>query len=395
MKSMSSVRKNQEGMASILVTMIMILVITLIVLGFAQVARRNKRESLDNQLSSQAYYAAESGVNAAVNFMSAHPTSAVSNTNTMGNCQNFITNANNVGANIQTSLDTASNTKFTCLMINPNPSSLVIAPLTQSSDTVMHIDDASGSGITALKFQWNEQTNSDFLPDNNPAYGCSGDANGALPAYKVWNCPYGILRIDIVDGTNLSNTTLDNNQTVTSLYLLPSYSGAAYTKVSMSSAPVWQPVDPTAAPNAPACVANPPDPLPAASQTCPTRAIPVKCTHSVATSNCALELDIPAGTGKPEYYARLGMMYQDTSSLTITAADSSTPLGGVKFTGGQAIVDSTGQSQDELRRIQVRVPLVVPQSNTPIYGLQTTDSICKQLSIIDTSGPATDNCSDR
>ena len=39
------------------------IVMSLIVLGFAQISRRNQRESLDRQLSTQAFYAAESGVN--------------------------------------------------------------------------------------------------------------------------------------------------------------------------------------------------------------------------------------------------------------------------------------------------------------------------------------------
>ena len=44
----------------------MIVIISLIVLGFAQLARRNQRQTLDSQLSTQTYYAAESGVNAAL-----------------------------------------------------------------------------------------------------------------------------------------------------------------------------------------------------------------------------------------------------------------------------------------------------------------------------------------
>jgi len=43
--------KNQTGLVSIMVTIIMMLVISLIVLGFATVTRRNTREALDRQLS--------------------------------------------------------------------------------------------------------------------------------------------------------------------------------------------------------------------------------------------------------------------------------------------------------------------------------------------------------
>src|SRR5687768_8797387 len=59
-------KHTQQGMAAIFVTMIMMIVISLIVLGFAQVSRREARDSLDRQLSTQAYFAAETGVNDAV-----------------------------------------------------------------------------------------------------------------------------------------------------------------------------------------------------------------------------------------------------------------------------------------------------------------------------------------
>ncbi|HSX32249.1 MAG TPA: pilus assembly PilX N-terminal domain-containing protein, partial [Candidatus Saccharimonadales bacterium] len=53
----------ESGMVAIMVTIILMIVISLIVLGFAQIARRNQRQSLDRQLSTQAFYAAETGVN--------------------------------------------------------------------------------------------------------------------------------------------------------------------------------------------------------------------------------------------------------------------------------------------------------------------------------------------
>ena len=55
--------KQQEGLISITVAIVFIMIISLIVLGFSQVSRRNARQALDRQLSSQAYYAAESGIN--------------------------------------------------------------------------------------------------------------------------------------------------------------------------------------------------------------------------------------------------------------------------------------------------------------------------------------------
>ena len=64
MITQSKNRLNEEGIVSIVVTLIIMIVLTLIVTGFAQLARREQREALDRQLSAQASYAAESGINA-------------------------------------------------------------------------------------------------------------------------------------------------------------------------------------------------------------------------------------------------------------------------------------------------------------------------------------------
>ena len=53
----------------VLLTMILMIVVGLIVLGFAQISRRNQRQALDRQLSTQAFYAAETGVNDAANLI--------------------------------------------------------------------------------------------------------------------------------------------------------------------------------------------------------------------------------------------------------------------------------------------------------------------------------------
>src|SRR5260370_15103164 len=62
-RNMTKKRQAEAGIVSIMVTMITMIVISLIVLGFADIARNEQRNSLDDQLSTQAYYAAESGVN--------------------------------------------------------------------------------------------------------------------------------------------------------------------------------------------------------------------------------------------------------------------------------------------------------------------------------------------
>lgn len=375
MISMGGKGKNEQGMVSILVTMIMIVVITLIVLGFAQVSRRNQREALDDQLSTQAYYAAESGVDAAIDYLSAH-TGYQKDTVGNGQCGTFISTLGNTNV-----LDLPTKTEYTCLMVDTEPSNLNIAPLTQQSNTILHLANTDTEPFTALKFTWAPQN-----PLGFPAGTCSGSgANGTtLPTYASWKCPYGLLRLDLVDTSSaaITNASVESGQDAMSFYFIPSYqSGGVFvntTKVTWP--PTAQAVDPTQPYNS--CTSN--------TSGCPVQVIPVHCTNPTAPTNgnCSIELDLynAAGVagGSTDYYGRMSMMYQDSSSVDITGGDSTDPItpsgGGVQFIGGQALIDSTGQSGDELRRVQVRVPIAASSGNLPQDGLQTTDTLCKQLS---------------
>ena len=350
--------RDEKGMASILVTMIMMIVITLIVLGFSQVTRQNQREALDDQLSTEAYYAAESGVNAAVKFLTTGNNSALDiDTVGQGQCQTFINNqptdaVPGLGGGGVNVLNTTTNTQYTCLMVDTTPSSLKVSPLTQADATVLHLKSSSGNPFKTLQFQWNEETNSPFdTPGLNKCYSTGDTAN--LPAYGSWNCPFGLLRLDLVNASNgdVSNAAFDSNQYVSSFYMIPTYSN-----------------------NSPSLTVNP-----------PVQKVFVECALGGA---CTLTLNLPGNSA--EYYARLSMVYQDASNLTITATD--TTNNAVNFTGGQALIDSTGQAQDELRRVQVRIPLATADGTLPQYGLQTTDSICKQLADGPTINPTIDSC---
>src|SRR5882724_3022558 len=53
----------EAGFAALIIGIILVLILGLLTIGFAQLVRHEQSSALDKQLSSQAYYAAESGVN--------------------------------------------------------------------------------------------------------------------------------------------------------------------------------------------------------------------------------------------------------------------------------------------------------------------------------------------
>jgi Tfp pilus assembly protein PilX len=348
-------KTNQSGVASILVTIIMMIIISLVVLGFGQLSNREQSEALDRQLSVQAYYAAESGVN-----------DAISAVNT------FIANPENVGQPVPpnltscnpssptyisapgTTLDSGAQLSYTCLLVDPTPSSLQYAKISQSQSQVIYADPTSGS-FSQLLFSWGDVQNS--IP-SNPVYSCytsgTNPSTSLPPAQSAgdsdtsWNaaCGAGVLRIDIVPANGL------NQDTVYFLHPWCGLTGASCTADFATSEPFG---------------------------TASGSVIPVNCSKSntdqTMPNGCNFLLtDLPNGA----YYLRVLPVYLDQALSISSPASGSIGVPYGTFSDGQITIDSTGKANSVLRRIKVYVPL--EESGVyPDYAIQSTTSICKEF----------------
>ncbi len=356
---------DQRGMVSFMVVLIMMLVITLIVLGFAQVARRNQREALDRQESTQAYYAAESGVNDATNTIRATVASGGSVTPQTNCTGSTYFNAANAVLN-----PPDNSVAYTCALVDATPKSLKYDDISQSTSTLVPIQTVNP--LSSLSFTWTKTT-------GTATGNCTGQAQYYFPASTAWSCGFGILRVDLVQVTSPAITSAAQlaGQTTT-LYLTPQ--GAAHNGTIYSTGGVVSFGDPTqnayygtgcdAAPGT-ACAGAP-----------------------VCNTNCAVSFGL-APAAATQYYARITTLYKAAGSVTITGKEA----GGVpaKFLNSQVVVDVTGKAQDVLRRIQVRVGIGVGGNNStlPLNALTGSNGICKQFSIApgDSAGTAADpNC---
>ena len=63
MQRPTNTKLDEHGFASIVIALILIIVLALFTIGFAQLARREQQTALDSQKATQAQYAAESGIN--------------------------------------------------------------------------------------------------------------------------------------------------------------------------------------------------------------------------------------------------------------------------------------------------------------------------------------------
>lgn len=333
MNHKKSLQDDEQGIAAIIVTVMLMTVLSLIVLGFVQVSRREQVQTLDNQLSTQAFYAAESGVNLAQSKLAAVTTPKT----TCGPDSNFSAADYNISAD--------GNVKITCLLVNNRPLGLDFQDVTGAA-RVSLLKTLSGANFTNIYVSWQGQSSTAIS-------GCSATDIGRFPTgagADTWNCNQPMLRLDLVPvaGTNLVATALAANQLTT--YLHPLNSGTKPTAFNYSDA----------------------------SGANIGRVSGTTCTTNTTTYKqfCVARIAINSSLSSA-YAVRLISLY-GTSSVTMTG--STATEGTAVLTDGQVVIDATASAIDVIKRIQTVVSLT-PNAGTGADGPLTTTGlgICKQF----------------
>jgi hypothetical protein len=342
-------RTDEKGIVAIIVTLIMMLVISLIVLGFAQVTRRNQREALDSQLALQAYYAAETGVNDITNGL------ATSLPTDRTDCGQFLYNGQMLPRALKVDPADAAHPEVatTCLLIDAHPPKLVADDIPDTTGSVMwNIKSTSGNNFGSLDLSW----------EKDP--GGSGACNVAYDSYPPvgqsgWACDHALLRMDIVRTSDINahlNATTDPDAArklaaaTATVYLHPSDNGTPVSIAGFSS-------NVTAYQGG--CKIVPPGP---------------------GTPSCKVRISFTTGNSQSNnYYVRLTALYADAKNVVLGGTD--TAGGVVRFDNGQIVVDSTGRARDQVKRISVRIPLTKASTTEPIFGLLGAGGVCKDILI--------------
>lgn len=327
---------DQRGMVSIMITLIMMLVISLIVVGFAQVSNRNRREALDRQLSMQAFYAAESGVNAAVSTIRA----ALAAGTTVA-AQDQCTDSEYYNSSSAKLVDDGS-VAYTCVLVNPRVSKIVTpANLTEPAIVPINTVDNTGAPVQAssLTLSWS--------PPDGGVPGTTGClTTGTFPVNGIaYTCAFGVLRVDLfkLDGTSVSSAANLAGSTAT-FYLKPTTSGSGLQDVSSFTTP---------------------------------KAYVVNASYDTSSGmyRATINFNAPAA----HYYARITTLYKPAKTVEISSSN------GTYFADAQATVDVTGRAQDVLRRVQVRVPLQDYNSTLPVAAVQSGNDVCKRFAVSPTT----------
>ncbi len=186
----SSVKKDQRGIVAIIVTMILMIVITLIVLAFAKLSRQEQRSALDRELSTQAFYAAESGIN----FVKAKLQTGSYSGDYTTTCHDFTDTTGDTLPKLVGS--PASNSYFTCLFVSSTQLQLKYSK-TNAQIIFPYKPIPVGSG--GITIYWDDDSGAGNFS------GCS--ALESNPPSQPGGCNASVLRIEITTGDLSSSKT--------------------------------------------------------------------------------------------------------------------------------------------------------------------------------------------
>ncbi|HET8709293.1 MAG TPA: hypothetical protein VFL85_03350, partial [Candidatus Saccharimonadales bacterium] len=327
----ASTRHTQAGMVAIMVTLILMIVISLLVLGFAEVSRHEQNNSLDNQLSDQAFYAAESGINDAASVIRDRLATGAS-------LPKKVTCKDTPEYSFSSTSDLSGDgsVSYSCILINPAPLKLNYS--VGADPVVVPLISGSGAKFKTITISWTPVPNVDGSMPANPLGGCLSSAGDLPPAKNAgaWACPYPMIRTEIVPTTSLTRSNLLGNTRVD--FLEPVTAGPGTVSINQNGQVVG---------------AN-----------CSGGSNPV-CKVEITNFNSA------------KYYMRLASIYGSTH-VTITATDAS---GADGLEGAQADIDATGKAHGVLRRIVVAIDLNDANSyRLPSAAIAVGDTICKRFS---------------
>lgn len=338
----SKTHTDQSGQASIIITLILMLVMGSITIGITELTSHNSREALDTQLGIQANYAAESGVNDAIYAIQHGGTVPPINNST--NCQTFM-KKNGLSGIIDSNLKVS----YTCLTVNESPENLQ-SSVSDDKSVVLRINPSSPTHT--LKISWKAN-------NTGPGYGL---ANCTQPhsvdqfvPQAVWACPYSMLRMDLFSIQALTNytssQTLEND--TDSFFLFPVQGGGGSNTIDFGNLQKEPAI------------------------------LPVDCTATTCTETFNINPSLSDG------YIRLTSIYGNAGVVSIASAS------GISFDNAQVEIDSTGIAQNELQRIDVRVPANYSTPTfAPNYAVDAGTSLCKRYILQGPTGTADPPLSD-
>lgn len=335
---------NQDGIVAIIVAVTLTVLMSLMVLAISQSSSREQRQAIDRQLSDQAFYNAESGINDVANYLYRNIGTVPAIPIDKKECMPPIPTSGGVTINY-TLPDASGVNKYTCLLYDKAPKTIQYDNLSISTPKVIPIqavDDAAAPLIiNSLTFSWDDATDRNANITGN----CDFTGGSSVLPPDCASVGHGGLRVESI--TPAPNRDVIRQLSL-SAFLLPANSGGSDIEIGPLSFPDSQGIF---------------------SQ---SNCVPASTT---GVRRCSKTIN---GFNRSTLFLNLRSIYRPVN-VTISGRDI---LGNeIRFKDTQIVIDSTGKASDVLRRLQVRIP-ANSQYSFPGFALQSRDSVCKVLEVI-------------
>ena len=345
---MHTTKNDERGFASIVIALVLIIVLALFTVGFAQLARREQQTALDKQKATQAQYAAESGINNVYKDIlagkvndKADGTSCLSVANPDGK--------NTINSNALTAtpdINQTNGVSYSCAMVSLNTDNLKIDKFPPTSGR--HMMFSTSANLTSLNIQWGSATG---VTTPAPSFNAS---QPLLTSQNGWKYPavieFSITPLDGMPSTgNIEKYLVDNTFT---FYGYPYGSGVNTVSYAPGSA---------------------------------GQVVSGKCSAGTGAYPCSVQL---TGLGGKHFVIHMVDFYNTSNVLICANGSPSTttcPTGSSVTFQGEPMIDVTGKARDVLKRIRVRLFIHgssdhLPDDNAilPNNALEA-QNICKRI----------------
>ena len=312
-------RRREQGMAAFVVTTALVMVMTLIAVGFAFSVRQTARQSLDSQLAQQALRTAESGADMAVAIVQDKVAAGVAYADKT-ECA-----ANADFPNI--SFDEIDS-EVTCLLVDKSVERQTYSNVGGGSVAVASLETNNGP-MNSITVRW--------ASEGSGSLGCM-DATMSHARPTNWNCRAGLLRIELAPRANGVN----NSSTVIFAYPYDNSLSPAGSVTLLGTLTPW-----------------------------------MWGNASCDAVMCSLTISSPL-VSLADYYVAMRSLYRNSS----VSIDGVLIAGGVADFTGQMSVDVTARATDVIKRIKVTAPTNRSLSTgVPAFALEATQSLCKKFEI--------------
>lgn len=321
---------NDKGFASIVIALVLITVLALVTIGFAQLARREQRSALDKQLANQAYYAAETGINDTVKAL---PAIAAA-----GSAVHSDQCLDTAHFSMNSTINQTNGVYYTCVLVNLKPPDIEYKNVASESERYISFS-TDPSPLTSLTIEW-DSSDGKKNPRNSSGF----------PPFSQWGDSPGVLEASLTPTpASLSNTSLAANTFTAYLYPSASAGSVGYSTSSSGQGKI----------------------------------VSGGCHNVSGVYSCSVTINGVPASADGQYLLRIVNHY-DPSNISVTGQTAS---GAAKFIG-QPQIDVTGKAQEVLKRIQVRI-----SANTsydlPNDVIESQDT-CKRFSVDPINPPVFD-----